>query len=78
MHAFTRPSQELRHKFREALQFSMHPISPYKRLIITNKENGARTEIVGQALHGQLISNPMEETTLLKFIYAQLYNGKLF
>jgi hypothetical protein len=32
---------------------------------------------VGQALHKKLIHSPWEGTSLLKFIYGQLYNGKL-
>ena len=32
---------------------------------------------MGQALHKKLTQSPWEGTSLLKFIYGQLYNGKL-
>jgi len=32
---------------------------------------------LGQALHKKLTYSPWEGTSLLKFIYGQLYNGKL-
>ncbi len=77
MHAFTRPSSELRLKVREALLRSLHHSSLYMRLIIANKEKGSRTKTVGQALHKKLTYNSWEGTSLLKFIHGQLYNGKL-
>ena len=42
-----------------------------------NKEKGARIHVIGRAIHRRLTSNQKEGTTLLKFIYGQLYNGKL-
>ena len=77
MHAFTRPSPQLRLKVRDALLRSLHHSSLYRHLIIANKAKGARTKSVGQALHKKLIHSPWEGTSLLKFIYGQLYNGKL-
>ncbi len=57
MHAFTCPSSQLRLKVREALLRSLHHFSLYKRLIIANKEKGARTKIVDRALHKKLTYN---------------------
>ena len=78
MYTCTRPSSHLRLKVRDALFRSLHHSSLYMRLIITNKEKGARTKtIVGEVLHKKLTHNPWEGTSLLKCIYGQLYNGKL-
>ena len=77
MHAFTRPFSHLRLKVRDALLRSLHHSSLYKRLIIANKEKGARTKTMGQALHKKLTHSHWEETSLLNFICGQLYNGKL-
>ncbi len=51
MHAFTRPSQQLRHKVRHALLCSLHYTSFYRRLILKNIEVGTNTSCVGQAVH---------------------------
>ncbi len=56
---------------------NIHQSSLYRRLIVANKEKGARTKTVGQALHTRLAHSPWEGTSLLKFVYGQLYNGKL-
>ncbi len=77
MHAFTRPSQQLRLKVRAATLRSLHHISVYRRLIIQAKTHGANTATIGTALHVRLRENPREGTKLLKFIHGQLYNGKL-
>jgi hypothetical protein len=77
MHAFTRPSTQLRHKVRHALQRSLHFTSLYKRLILQNIEVGTTTQSVGKAIYRRLTANAWEGTTLLKFIYGQLYNDKL-
>jgi hypothetical protein len=77
MHVFTRPSQLLRLKVGEALLRSLRHSSLYRRLILANKEEGVRSNIVGQTLHKRLTCNPKEGNTLLKFIYGQPYNGKL-
>ena len=77
MHAFMRPSSQLVLKVRDALLSSLHHSSLYRRLIIANKEKGARTKTVGQALHKKFTHSPCEGTSLLKFIYGQLYNGTL-
>jgi len=77
MHAFTRPSQQLLPKVRHALLRSLHFISLYRRLILKTIEVGTNTQSVGKALHRRLMANASEGTTLLTFIYGQLYNGKL-
>jgi len=77
LHAFTRPSSQLVLKVRDALLRTIHHSSLYMRLIIANKEKGARTNTVIQALHKKLTHSPWKGTSLLKFIYKQLYNGKL-
>ena len=77
MHAFTRPSHQLRNKVRQALLRSLHYTSLYKRLLVANRLKGARLQTVGRAIHKKLISNSAEGTTLIKFLYGQLYNGKL-
>ena len=70
-------SSRLRLKVRDALLRSLRHSSLYRRLIISNEEKGARTKTVGRALHKKLTHRPWEGTSLLKFIYGQLYNGKL-
>jgi hypothetical protein len=77
MHAFTRPSQQLRLKVRHALLRSLHHTSLYRRLVVANKELGARLHTVGQPIHKRLNSVPNEGITLFKFMHGQLYNGKL-
>jgi hypothetical protein len=77
MHAFTRHSPRLRIKVQDALIRSLHIFSFYRRLIVASKEKGAHTKTVGQALHKKLTHSPWEGTALLKFLYRQLYNGKL-
>jgi hypothetical protein len=77
MHAFKRLSTQLRHKVRHALIRSLHFTSLYRRLILQNIEVGATTQSVGKAIHRRLTANAWEGITLLKFIYGQLYNGKL-
>ncbi len=42
MHVFTRPFSKLRLKVRDALLSSLHHSSLYRRLIVVNKEKGAR------------------------------------
>ena len=77
MHAFTRPSDQLRLKVRDALLKSLYYTSFYRRSVLASKERGAHTNTVGKAIHSRLLSNHWEGTTLLKFVYGQLYNGKL-
>ncbi len=77
MHAFTRPSQELQNKVRQALLRSLHYSFLVLQLLVANKLKGARLQTVGRATYKKLTSHPKEGTTLLKFIYGQLYNGKL-
>ena len=77
MHAFTRPSLQLRLKVRNALLRSLHYTSLYRRLLVANKLKGARLQVVGRAIHKKLNSTPKEGTALLKFMYGQLYNGKI-
>jgi hypothetical protein len=77
MHAFTRPSQQLRNKVRHALIRSLHYSSLYRRLLVANKLKGARLQTAGRAIYKKLTSQSKEGITLLKFIYGQLYNRKL-
>ena len=77
MYAFTHPSKQLRLKVRTATLRSLHHTSLYRRLILTAKANGARTANVGTALHSRIRNSPTEGITILKFLYGQLYNGKL-
>ena len=76
MHAFTRPSLQLRLKVRDALLRSLHHSSLYRRLVVANREKGDRTNTVGHAIHTKLTRSPWEGTALLKFLYGQLYNGR--
>jgi hypothetical protein len=48
-----------------------------KQLIVTNRDQGARLHNVEQYIKKRLNSVPKEGITLLKFMYGQLYNGKL-
>jgi hypothetical protein len=77
MHAFTRPSGQLRRKVSKALLRSLHYTSLYKRLILKNIEVGTTSHKVGQAIRRRLTTNHWEGTSLLKIVYGQIYNGKL-
>ena len=77
MHTSTRPSTQLRLKVRDVLLRIIHHSSLDRRLIVANKEKGARTKAVGQALDKRLTHSPWEGTSLLKSVYGQLYNGRL-
>ena len=77
MHAFTKISNQLRLKVRNATLRSLHHTSLYKRLILKAKAKGARTNTVGAAIHSLIRKSPKDGITLLKFVHGQLYNGKL-
>ncbi len=77
MHAFMRPSQQLRRKVRHALLRSLHYNYLHRRLILKNIEAGSNTHSVEKAIHRRLKANAWEGSTLLKFLYGQLYNDKL-
>ena len=77
MQAFTKPSNQLSHKVRNATLRSLHHTCVYKCLILKAKAQGARTSTVGTAMHSYIRSSPKEGITILKFLYGQLYNGKL-
>jgi hypothetical protein len=55
----------------------MHHTSLYRRLILQAKTQGARIATTGASLHKRLRESPKEGTILLKFLYGQLYNGRL-
>ena len=73
MHAFTRPSHQLRQKARAATLRNLHHTSIYMRLILQAKEQGATTATTGTALHTRLRDNSKEGTYLLKFSHGQPY-----
>ncbi len=77
MHAFTKPSNQLRLKVKSAIIRSLHHTSLYKHLITKAKTQGARTTTVGITLQARIRDSQREGITILKFIYGQLYNGKL-
>ena len=77
MHAITRPSSQFRRNVRGALLRCLHHSSLYRRLIVVSKERGARTKTVGLALYKKLTYSPWEGTSILKFVYGQLYTCKL-
>ncbi len=77
MNAFTKPSDQFRLKVRSATLRSLHHTSLYIRLITNAKTQGARTNTVGKALHSLIKNSQRKGITILKFIYGQLYNGKL-
>ncbi|MFN9900797.1 MAG: hypothetical protein ACK55Z_18850, partial [bacterium] len=64
-------------KYRAATHRILHHTSLYTRLVLNAKDLGARIVATGDSLHTRLRENPREGSTLLKFIYGQLYNGKL-
>ena len=77
MHAFTRPSQQLRHKVRAATLRSLQQTSQYMRLILLAKKKGVGIAETGKAIHIRLVESLTEGTHLLKIAYGQLYNDKL-
>ena len=77
MHAFTRPSYQMRQKVRAATLRIMHHTSIYRRLILQAKIQDTITTTTGVSVHTHLRENPKEGTHLLKIAYGQLYNGKI-
>ena len=77
MHAFTRPSTQLRRQVMSATLRSMHHTSPCTRLILQAKATGARNAHTRASLHARLRTNPKAGTNLLKLVYGKLYNGKI-
>ena len=77
MHAFAKPPNQLRLKVQTATLRSLYHTSLYIRTIINAKTQGARTNTVGTSLHSLIQISQREGITLLKFIYGQLYNGRL-
>jgi hypothetical protein len=77
MYAFTRPSDQLRDKLREATIRSLRHTSLYRRLILTVKQNGAKTPTLGRKLHTTVRTAPHAGIDIIKFLYGQFYNGKL-
>ncbi len=75
------PSRALHNNFDiksdNAILRSLYYTSLYRRLILRNVEVGTNTKYVGQAIHRRLTANALEGSTLLKFLYGKLYNGKL-
>jgi hypothetical protein len=77
MHAFTKTSNQIRLKNRNATLRSIHHTSLYIRLILKAKDQGARTKTVSTALHSYIRKLPKDGITILTFLYDHLYNGKL-
>jgi len=77
MHAFTLPSHQLRQKIRAVTLRSLHHSSLYMRLILQAKTHVINTAITGTTLHTRVRVNAKEGSYILKFIYGQLYYGKL-
>ena len=77
MHAFTRPSHQLRQKVRVAILRSMYHTSLYRRLILQARTQRVSIAPTGTSLHTRLRENAKEGINILNFIHRQLYNGKL-
>ena len=77
MHTLTKTSNRIRLIVRNATLRSLHHTYLYIRLILKAKDQGARTKTVGTALHSYIRKSPKDGITILKFLYGQLYNGKL-
>jgi hypothetical protein len=77
MHAFSKTSNQLRLKMRNATLRGLDHTSIYKRLILKAKALRARANIVGATIHSHIRNPPKDGITLLKFMHGQLYNGKL-
>ena len=77
MHAFTKTSNQIRLKKRNASLRSLHHSTRYIRFILKAKAQGARKNIVGVALHSYTRNLLKDGITIRKFLYGQLYNGKL-
>ena len=77
MQAFTKTSNQLRLKVRNATLRSLHHTSLYRRIILKAEAQGGRTNTVGTAINYYIRKSPKDDITLLKFIYGKLHNGKL-
>ena len=62
-------TSDSRSEVRYSVAYTTSPFI-YKRLILASKENGARTNSVGRALHKKLTYHSWEGTSLLKFVYG--------
>jgi predicted outer membrane repeat protein len=67
---------QLRRQVKAATLRGMHHTSLYRRLILQAKATSAHNAQTGASIHTRLGTNPKEGTSLLKFVYGQLYNGK--
>jgi hypothetical protein len=77
MHAFNKPSNQLRLKVISATLKSLHSTSLDICLNTNVKAQGPPTDKVGTPLHTLIRNSQQDGRTILKFIYGQLYNGKL-
>jgi hypothetical protein len=77
MHAFTKNSNQICLKVRNAILRSSPHTFLYIRVILKAKSQRGRTKIVGTALHLYIRKSPKDGIAILNFIYGQFYNGKL-
>ena len=72
MHAFTKPSNQLRLKVLAATLKSLHYTSLNIHMFINAKAQGPRTVSVGTSLQSMIQNSQRDGITILKFIYDQL------
>ena len=75
--AFTNPSKQFRRHVKPRLLNSLHHTSLYRRLILQASKDGARLATTASQITKRRRDSPKQATLLLKFLWGQLYNGKL-
>ena len=75
--AFTRPSKQFRSRVKPEILNSLYHTSLYRRLILQASKNGARLATTASQITKRRSSNPAQAAQLLKFLWGQLYNGKI-
>ena len=75
--AFTRPSKQFRNRVKPRVLAGLYHTSLYRRLILQASKHGARLATTASQITKRRASDPAQATQLLKFLWGQLYNGKI-
>jgi hypothetical protein len=76
-HAFTNPSKQFRRHVKPRLLSGLYHTSLYRRLILQASKDGARLNTTSAQITTRRRDSPKQASLLLKFLWGQLYNGKL-
>jgi hypothetical protein len=76
-HAFTNPSKQFRKHVKPRLLNGLYHTSLYRRLILQAAKDGARLTTTSTQITTRRKNSPKQANQLFKFLWGQLYNGKL-